>query len=116
MPVRAALLGPVLFALLAPTASAQRLPAPFFTLRDQTPQVDQALPTAGRPGNVATVVFGGILGGTAGLFGGAMLGSRMEGPCHCDDPGLMGAVYGGLIGEAVGLALGAHLGDGLQGN
>jgi hypothetical protein len=65
---------------------------------------------------VAGSALGGILGGTAGLFGGAMLGASMEGPCNCDDPGLMGAIYGGLIGESVGLALGTHLGNGLKGN
>lgn len=114
--MRAALLVPVLAALLAPTASAQRLPAPFPSVKDQTPQVRRVVPIAGRAGSPLGAVVGGILGGTAGLLGGAVLGAGMEGPCYCDDPGLMGAVYGGLIGEGVGLALGAHLGDGLRGN
>jgi hypothetical protein len=114
--MRSLLLVPVLFALLAPTTSAQRFAAPFVTLKDQAPQVRQIVPTTGRPGSPAGAIVAGILGGTAGLFAGSWLGAGIEGDCHRDDPGLNGAVYGGLIGEGLGLALGAHVGDGLRGN
>lgn len=45
--------------------------------------------------------------GAVGLFLGANLGARMEGPCSCDDPGLEGAIFGGLGGMILGSSLGA---------
>ena len=53
-------------------------------------------------------IFGGIVGGTAGFFAGGYTGAWIEGDrCHCDDPGLMGAVIGSLSGAAAGAILGA---------
>jgi hypothetical protein len=111
--MRTLLLVPVLLPLVAPSASAQWLPAPFATLKDRTPQAHQAPYTAHRPGHRAGAIVGGILGATAGLLGGAMLGSGMKCPSVCENAG---AISSGLIGEGAGLALGAHLGNGSRGN
>ena len=58
-------------------------------------------------GNVTLrFVSAGVASG-AGMVLGARLGASMEGPCGCDDPGLMGAVFGGLGGTIAGASLGA---------
>jgi hypothetical protein len=52
-------------------------------------------------------VVGGIIGGVGGFFGGGYLGAAIEGDrCHCDDPGLMGALIGAPVGAAIGTILG----------
>ena len=58
------------------------------------------------------VRFGlGLLGGIAGLLGGAILAAELELglDCECDDPGLGHAVTGGIVGAALGAALLAAL-------
>jgi len=52
----------------------------------------------------------GILLGLAGMYGGAYLGAAVEGSCHCDDPGLAGAMIGMPIGAIAGAAFGVWLG------
>jgi len=52
----------------------------------------------------------GILLGLAGMYGGAYLGAAVEGSCHCDDPGLAGAMIGIPIGAIAGAAFGVWLG------
>ena len=45
------------------------------------------------------------IGAAGGFFAGAYLGSWIENtvdPCHCDDPGLMGALIGMPIGAIAG--------------
>lgn len=52
-------------------------------------------------------IVGAAVGGTAGFFGGGILGAAIEGDsCHCDDPGLMGALIGAPVGAAAGGILG----------
>jgi hypothetical protein len=58
--------------------------------------------------SVARRVLGGAVGATAGLFAGGYLGAAIEGDrCHCDDPGLKGALIGIPIGAVTGGVLGA---------
>jgi hypothetical protein len=52
-------------------------------------------------------VFGAIVGAAGGFFVGGYLGASIEGDrCHCDDPGLKGAVIGAPIGAVAGGILG----------
>jgi hypothetical protein len=54
-------------------------------------------------------VLGGAIGGVGGLFAGGYIGAALEPDCHCDDPGLIGALIGAPIGAAVGATLGVIL-------
>ena len=52
-------------------------------------------------------VLGAIVGATGGFFAGGYTGAWIEGDrCHCDDPGLKGALIGAPIGAVVGGILG----------
>ena len=52
-------------------------------------------------------IVGAAVGAAGGFFGGGYLGATIEGDrCHCDDPGLKGAVIGAPIGAVVGGILG----------
>lgn len=52
-------------------------------------------------------VAGAAVGGVGGFFGGLFLGAAIEGDgCHCDDPGLKGAIIGAPIGAVAGGILG----------
>ena len=63
---------------------------------------------SGRKRSVARRVIGGAIGATGGLFAGGYLGAVIEGDrCHCDDPGLMGALIGAPVGAVTGGILGA---------
>jgi hypothetical protein len=62
-----------------------------------------------RLGPRATKILSGVGGGFVGFFGGAMVGSAFTQHCHCDDPGLAGAVIGAPIGAALGAWLGVWL-------
>ncbi len=58
--------------------------------------------------SVARRILGGAIGATAGLFAGGYLGAAIEGDgCHCDDPGLKGALIGAPAGAVTGGILGA---------
>jgi hypothetical protein len=58
--------------------------------------------------SVARRTLGGAIGATAGLFAGGELGAAIEGDiCHCDDPGLKGALIGAPVGAVTGGILGA---------
>ncbi len=105
--MRSLLLVPVIIALAAPPVSAQRLPAPFASVRDQRSQIGQARPDTTPSRNPGGAIIGGVVGAAAGLFAGIMAGDMLGG---------RGKAYGGLIGEATGVALGAFLGDNLRGN
>ena len=55
------------------------------------------------------IIAGVLIGGTVGLFAGGYTGIAIENkfnPCHCDDPGLMGALIGAPIGAVVGALAG----------
>lgn len=63
-----------------------------------------------RERSVGRMILGGAIGATAGLFAGGYLGAVIEGDrCHCDDPGLQGALIGAPIGTVVGAILGVKL-------
>ena len=54
-------------------------------------------------------VLGAIVGAAGGFFAGGYLGAAIEGDrCHCDDPGLKGALIGMPIGATAGGILGWH--------
>ena len=52
----------------------------------------------------------GILFGIAGFYAGGLLGAGLEPNCHCDDPGLKGAMIGVPIGTVAGAMFGVWLG------
>jgi hypothetical protein len=60
------------------------------------------------------LVLSGVLGGAAGLVGGAFAGARITRD-DCDDCGLVGGVYGGIAGWSTGIPLGVHLANGRRG-
>lgn len=58
-------------------------------------------------GTLVALVRGAAVGATAGLFAGGYIGAWIEGDrCHCDDPGLMGALIGAPVGAVAGGILG----------
>lgn len=74
---------------------------------------------SGSTDNTVFMVVGGVLGGTAGLFGGAIIGGRLGGGnsiCYDDPCGLEEALLGAVIGETVLLPLGVHLANHSRGN
>jgi hypothetical protein len=65
-------------------------------------------PAASRRKSVGRRVLGGAIGATPGLFAGGYLGAAIAGDrCHCDDPGLTGALIGAPVGAVTGGILGA---------
>ena len=94
--------------LLAPvTAQAQLIPA-----RLPAPEVRQQDAPSGQPARPARSltrkVLGAAVGAFGGFFGGGYLGAALEPNCHCDDPGLKGALIGAPIGATAGGILGWH--------
>jgi len=87
---------------------AQFLPSTSLTFkqsvgfRQTRRQRNSSAPLAAR---ITLAAFMGLAG--AGI--GAELGARLEGDCHCDDPGMKGALIGMPIGAVAGLALGIAL-------
>jgi hypothetical protein len=95
---------------IRPIASAASLEAARQALGPQRPLLQGATPspTPSRPRGVTRKILGGVAGGFAGLFAGGYLGAALEGNrCHCDDPGLQGALIGAPVGAAAGAILGA---------
>jgi hypothetical protein len=67
----------------------------------------QRPPLASRERSTRQKVFGAIVGGVSGFFGGMFLGAAIEGDrCNCDDPGLLGALIGSPVGGVAGAVLG----------
>jgi hypothetical protein len=67
-------------------------------------------PQAVRERSTRRKVFGAIVGGAGGFFGGFFLGAAIEGDrCNCDDPGFVGALIGAPVGAAAGSILGYKL-------
>jgi len=110
--------------LLLVVTSAARLPAQRLAV-SQFPSAHPSLALDADPApardpvppkgvDVPKLVLGGVLGGTAGLFAGALVGHRFD-TAPCEDC-IEGAFYGALVGEAVGAALGVHLANGGRGN
>jgi hypothetical protein len=77
-----------------------------------TPQSVNAVQASSgnRRRSVGRIVAGAAVGAVGGFFGGGFLGAVIEGDkCHCDDPGLLGAVIGAPIGAVAGGILGGKL-------
>ena len=70
---------------------------------------------AARQASVGQKILFSAIGATAGFFGGGWLGASIEPPCHCDDPGLKGALIGAPIGAVVGGIVGWKLGGWIGG-
>ena len=71
------------------------------------PQSGAVAAPAPKKRSATRVILGAAVGATAGLFAGGYIGQAIEGDsCHCDDPGLMGALIGAPIGAVVGGILG----------
>ena len=63
-----------------------------------------------RERSIGWKITGAAIGAVGGFFGGGYLGAAIEGDsCHCDDPGLMGALIGAPIGAVVGGIVGFKL-------
>jgi hypothetical protein len=72
-------------------------------------QSAQTAPGARSSRGATRIVLGVIVGATGGFFAGGYLGAAIEGDrCHCDDPGLKGALIGAPIGAVVGGILGGR--------
>ena len=68
--------------------------------------LDQSATTSDRR-TKTRAFFGAVVGATGGFFAGGYTGAWIEGDrCHCDDPGLKGALIGAPIGALVGGILG----------
>ena len=101
----------------APEAPAQprlKIDVSRLTLDDRSPadrwspRLDAQDSNRSSKRSATRTILGGIVGATAGLFAGGYLGAVIEGDrCHCDDPGLQGALIGAPIGTVVGGVLGA---------
>lgn len=68
------------------------------------------VPTSPRRPSFGRRVLGGVAMGAVGMVLGAIVGAQVAPDCHCDDPGLEGAMYGGSVGLIGGAALGASVG------
>jgi hypothetical protein len=68
-----------------------------------------AVQSSGRERAWGWKVVGGAIGAVGGLFAGGMLGAALEPDCHCDDPGLKGALIGAPIGAVAGAIVGVIL-------
>ena len=82
-----------------------------FTLdRDTTARSARvAVQTTGRERSWGWKVAGGAIGAVGGFFAGGYLGAALEPDCHCDDPGLKGALIGAPIGAVAGAIVGVKL-------
>ena len=109
---------PLLFvALVLPLpVSAQRLaPSPFASVEAGPAPLPTPSAVAIRPpAHPAWLAVGGVLGGAAGLVGGAYLGARAT-EAQCEDCFLVGGIYGAVAGGSAGLPLGVHLANGGRG-
>jgi hypothetical protein len=127
-------LAAALLALAAASpARAQRAAPPLSALRVDAPgrapvpyalapaPYAPALQESGRHVSDATLALGGIVGGGAGIIGGALLGYGLEtgvAGCGRNDEwcGFIGTAFGAMIGEAVMLPLGVHLANRARGS
>ena len=120
MRMRLVVCGLLIAACLVPSeagAEAARLRGASFIIRDAIRSATFAADTSLRPGvqnaqssprrSVTRRVLGAAVGATAGFFAGGYTGAWIEGDrCHCDDPGLKGALIGAPIGAVAGGVLG----------
>ncbi len=115
----------VISPLLASPAAAQRVSQPSFTryratLAYRPAARADALGVGQEPRSVTLLAVGGLVGGAAGFFGGALAGSRIEESTGCgfglEDCGLFGGFLGAFVGETLLLPLGVHIANGGRGN
>lgn len=94
----------------AETMATNVLPNTAFATRIQRPLLRSAASRASQNPSTATVrgrhqglwtLIGAVGGGLGGFYLGAAI-ERKYIPCHCDDPGLQGAILGIPIGAAGG--------------
>ena len=96
---------------------AQRLAPSQFPTLDSIPagRGVSAAAVAVRPNrDPVLLALGGVLGGAAGLLGGALVGARLT-EHDCEDCGFVGLIYGGVIGASSGIPLGVHATNGGRG-
>lgn len=77
------------------------------------------VPLVASDSSVGKLVGAGLLGGLAGVVGGAILGYRLERsywPCTCDDPGWAGLIVGGAVGSALAVPTAVHFANHRQGS
>ena len=105
---RAVLLLFALAGLSAGTLQAQRLtPSPFPTVTDApvAPGLNPSAVVVRRQTHPALLAVGGVLGGAAGLVGGAYVGARAT-EDQCEDCFLLGGIYGAVAGGSAGAPAG----------
>jgi hypothetical protein len=98
------------------TLHAQRIPPSPFPRAELIPavrarQADARMPR--RNTGPTAMIFGGVLGGAAGLVTGAIIGNQFR-QQPCEDCWIE-AFYGALAGESIGVPLGVHLANGRGG-
>lgn len=107
------LLGLLLAGAVAP-CEAQRLTTRFPRPAAQAPISPRARVVADSVDRSGAKILGALIGGAVGLYGGALLGARIEQEANdnCyDDCGLAGALLGGMIGESLLLGAGIQIAD-----
>ena len=120
MRMRLSVCGVLIAASLVPSEAQAQAAGPYgapFVIRDAIRSVTFVAEASLQSGvqnpqpsprkSVTRRVFGAAVGATAGFFAGGYTGAWIEGDrCHCDDPGLKGALIGAPIGAAAGGILG----------
>ena len=100
------LAAPAVYAQEPVTPSITNIRASIEKIRFDQPPARNIAPQARfqqqRHPSVATKITVGFVGGFLGLFAGAAVGGAVQPPCHCDDPGLEGALIGAPIGAVLG--------------
>jgi hypothetical protein len=83
------------------------------------PVVPSQAIAATAPGDSPLLILGGIIGGAAGLYGGALAGYHLSGGdrlCGDDSCGLYAGILGAAVGEMALLPLGVHLANRRRGD
>lgn len=94
-------------AIIKEASNPPRTPEPLSSLDAGRVSTRQQPSSPRRERSIQQKILGGIVGSVAGLFAGGYLGGAIEGDrCHCDDPGLVGALIGAPVGSVAGGILG----------
>ena len=101
--------------LLSTRLQAQRIPEPLSPSSKQPPASISGPIRPQTQRSSALLALGGVLAGTAGVFGGAIIGAEFT-KGNCEDCFLEGLVYGSVAGGSILLPLGVHLANGHRGN
>jgi hypothetical protein len=105
------------FSLTGGKLHAQRLAEPRFRAAIPAPALSvNAFPAiAPRRAHPALLLLGGVLGGAAGVLGGAAIGVKAT-QDDCENCFFNGLVYGSVAGGSALLPLGVHLANGRRGS